>query len=179
MKHISEVLEDSYKDLWPHAPQTNQATHSGGRAQTDLEAHQKLAKAAELDCSGDVPRTDQSFTKDADLNIIVSRMGLTDGAILPQAPDPSAYGDFTQYPKDFRTAQDLIHQGNERFRALPAKLRARFNNRPEELWEWIQNPENHEEAVALKLLAKQEPAKLPTTSQESSGASPAPTDGKK
>lgn len=159
-----------------------QARHSTGRAQTDQAWHDEVAKAAELDASNDVPRTDQSFAKEADLNLIVARMGLTDGSILPQAPDPSHYGDFTQYPADFRTAQDIIHQGTERFMALPAKLRAQFNNRPEELWQWLQDEENHETAVTMGLLKKREPsppASLPTTSPASSENSPTNTAGTK
>lgn len=97
--------------------------------------------------------TQQHFTKDADINEIVRRFGVTDGAIPPQVMDPSYYGDFSDVP-DFRAAMDRTREAQEHFNALPADLRERFANDPVRLWDFVQREENAEEAVKLGLLHK-------------------------
>lgn len=106
--------------------------------------------------------TQQHHAKDADLNTIVKRYGITDGAIPPAALNPQFFGDFTD-AVDFRDHMDRVRHATERFNALPADLRAMFNNDPVELHDWVMNPENAEEAVKLGLLVKQE--KTPTNQQ--------------
>jgi len=105
--------------------------------------------------------TQQQFREDCDLNVLAVRFGLT-GAPLPPAPiDPSAYGDFTNVP-DLRTALDLVNDATNRFMELPSGLRTRFHNRPGELWEFVNNPENADEAVRLGLLRRVEPLQTET-----------------
>lgn len=100
--------------------------------------------------------TKQEFTDDANINLVLARFGVTDGAFMPYAVDPSYYGDFTDAP-DFRTALDNIRAASDHFNALPAKIRSQFNNDPATLYEWICDPANGEEAVQLGLLKKWEP----------------------
>ena len=73
--------------------------------------------------------TQQSFSIDADINVIVQRLGL-DRQELPPAPiDPSYYGDVSNVP-DLRAILDQANDARNRFMELPAKLRARFHNEP-------------------------------------------------
>lgn len=120
--------------------------------------------------------TMQKFTDDADINIVLARFGVGDGSILPALDkmlaeqmkniDPSYYGDFTE-ATDLKTALDRFQEAERRFMELPAKIRSRFNNRWEQLFEWVSDPANGEEAVAMGLLthapAPVPPATPPTT----------------
>lgn len=113
---------------------------------------------AELCCVKDFGEslTQQSFTQDADINVLVKRFGL-DNAKLPVAPiDPRFYGDFTDVP-DLRTALDIVRDAENRFMDLPAALRARFDNQPGKLWDFVNDPINAEACVQLGLLARPEP----------------------
>lgn len=105
--------------------------------------------------------TQQHFTADADLNEIVRRYGVTDGAIPPAPQDPSAYGDFTDVPT-FRQAMDNVAEAKNRFMSLPAALRAKFNNNAGIMFDWVSNPDNTEEAIKLGFLKRVEPVETPT-----------------
>lgn len=95
--------------------------------------------------------TQQHFAKDADINEIVRRYGISDGAIPPAAADPRYYGDFSDVP-DFRQALDATRTAAERFAALPHAIRERFGNDPVRLWQFVTNEANNEEAIKLGLL---------------------------
>lgn len=117
--------------------------------------------------------TQQSFTEDADINVLVKRFGL-DNAKLPVAPiDPRYYGDFTDVP-DLRTALDIVRDAENRFMDLPAALRARFDNQPGKLWDFVNDPVNAEACIQLGLLARQEPD--PTSGLASEPPAPPKTD---
>lgn len=114
------------------------------------EYHGDLARVENHEPS----QTNQHFAKDADINVIMDRFGVTDGAIPPAALDPSHFGDFTD-AVDFRDALDRTRIAKERFDALPANLRQRFGNSPLQLWQFVNDPDNLEEAVTLGLLKKE------------------------
>lgn len=97
--------------------------------------------------------TQAHFAKDADINDIMKRFGVKDGSIPPMAIDPRYFGDFTDAP-DFRQALDNIRDAQQRFALLPADVRARFNNDPVQLFQFVENPLNEDESVRLGLLQK-------------------------
>lgn len=104
---------------------------------------------------------------ESDINVLMQRMGITDGSILPGqmgVSDPRFYGDFTDMP-DLKEALDRTHHAEELFTQLPAKIRERFLNNPWKLNEWINNPENWDEAVKIGLLQQkpEEPKTPPET----------------
>lgn len=100
-------------------------------------------------------RTKQSFKQEADINYIVERWGSVNlGAQNQTRP---MYGDFTQVT-DFHGAQNQMLQAQEGFATLGARLRERFNNDPGALLDFVDNPENLEEAQALGILPKPAPA---------------------
>lgn len=101
----------------------------------------------------DVSLTQQHFAKDANLNTIMKRFGVTDGAFPPAALDPRFFGDFTD-AIDFREHLDRVRNAVDRFNALPADLRSQFNNDPILLHDWVTDPANANDAVELGLLAK-------------------------
>ena len=91
-----------------------------------------------------------------DLNVMLKRMGVKDGSVLPATlgvTDPRYYGDFTDAP-DLKTALDRIMDAEEKFMALPPQLRERFHNSALEMLQWVQDPNNIEEAIKLQMLKR-------------------------
>ena len=119
------------------------------RHQYDVARDKKEGDLAALECK-DESLTQQHFTEDADINVLAKRFGLTE--IPLTALDPALFRDTTNDP-ELRDVLDIQRDAKERFLALPAKLRKRFHNSPRELWDFVNDPENAEEAVRLGLLA--------------------------
>lgn len=128
------------------------------RTQYDDEADARERKATDIFCPEDV-QTSQDLSN-SDINQIVARFGITDGSVLPTSLGfpigPEYYGDFTEIP-DLRGALDAQRNISEIFAELPAKVRSRFQNDPYALWEFVNSPENLEEAVTLGLLSRRDP----------------------
>lgn len=135
------------------------------RHQYDEDRDEAEGLAAALDCK-DESLTVQSFTKDADLNEIARRFGINS---IPTIPFPEGEAiDTTQFP-DLRQILDAQREAANRFMGLPHKLRKRFHNSPKELWDFLQDPENADEAVRLGLLKRtQSSAGADATAENSS-----------
>ena len=92
--------------------------------------------------------TQQQFKEEADINTIVDRFMksgvLPTPAQMPQFMDIE--GNF-----DYQTAMNFVRQADENFMRMDAKVRARFNNSPQEFLEFFADPANTEEAVRLGL----------------------------
>lgn len=117
-----------------------------------------------LDCSPDGPgRTQQHFREECDINTIVERFGLT--GHVPQVLRLPEYGDYTGI-FDFQSAMNAINEAQKTFMSLPAKIRSRFENDPQQLLDFVSDPENTEEAIALGLATKpvtDDPTQPPAT----------------
>lgn len=124
------------------------------REQYDDEADARERAATDIDFTDSPSKTQQHFTAEADLNVIMKRFGITDGAIPPAAIDPKYFGDFSDVV-DMQVALNRTRIANDNFNALPADLRRQFNNDPVQLFAWVSNPKNTEEAVKLGLLSKE------------------------
>lgn len=94
-------------------------------------------------------RTQQSFRDECDINTIVRRFGLT--GQMPTNLRMPEYGDYSGVV-DFKTAMDAVGAAREGFERLPAEVRARFHNEPQELLEFLGNGDNREEAAKLGLV---------------------------
>lgn len=136
-------------------------------------------RASALHCP-EPTRTKQSFVEECDINTIVRRFKLT--GELPSNVRLPQYGDFTQ-AYDYKSAMDAIRAANESFNAMPADVRARFDNDPAQFVDFCNDEKNHAEALKLGLvmpkaasLAQSAPA-VPSTPQNaptgSQGPSPA------
>ena len=125
---------------------------------------------AGLKCS-DESLTQQQFKEEADINTIVDRF-LRSG-VLPTPVNMPQYVDY-EGVFDFQSAMNVVRAADENFMRLDAKVRARFNNSPQEFLEFFANPENTEEAIRLGLAIPQqaatgsrsEPAAEPTSKSE-------------
>lgn len=102
----------------------------------------------------------QQFAEESDINYIAERYGLT--GELPQVLDLPRYGNFEGI-FDFQTAQNAVILAKQQFMTLPAKLRSRFDNDPQKLLTFLENPDNRAEAEFLGLMEPQQPAQEPAT----------------
>lgn len=100
----------------------------------------------------------QQFRDEADINTIMERFGRTGELVAPvRMPQ---YGDFTGV-NDYHTAMNAVIDAQTSFDALPAKVRARFDNDPGQFVEFCLDDNNREEAVSLGLVAPTVPPVVP------------------
>lgn len=134
------------------------------------------SKETGLKCE-DVSKTQQQFKDDADINVIVERMKV--GYIPPTNLHMPLSGDFEGLTS-FKDAMNEIRRAQETFNALPAKVRARFHNEPDEFVQFCSDPENKDEAIKLGLAERPpEPVQSPQVPVPTGSTAPAPSEGTK
>lgn len=134
-------------------------------------------KRRRLQWSSDKPSMTQQHKKaECDVNSILEKYRKT-GQINHIRTKPGQYGDFSGH-QDFRSSLDKVLQANNAFNSLPAVIRKRFGNDPEQLVQFLDDNKNYEEAeklgfVVKKAETKQEPKNddQTTTNQGSNTAS--------
>lgn len=94
--------------------------------------------------------TKQSFLEESDINTIVRKFGVTGD--MPSNVRMPTYGDFTTV-HDFKSAMDSIALANESFDQMPAEVRARFHNDPQEFLQFCSDENNRQEAERLGLVS--------------------------
>ena len=104
-----------------------------------------------LDCE-DPSLAQQHFKDECDINNILRQFNVT--GLLPENSLSPRYGDFTGI-SDYHTAINRVIAAEDEFMSLPAQLRARFNNDPAQLIEFLDTPENLKEAISLGLVNPQ------------------------
>lgn len=111
----------------------------------------------------DASLAQQQFKDECDINNILRQFNIT--GQLPNAPLSPRYGDFTGI-SDYKTALDRVIAADEEFMSLPAELRARFDNEPANLIEFLDNEENRLEAEKLGLTTPKESFNVPTVEEQ-------------
>ena len=106
---------------------------------------------AGLTCE-DASLTQQQFKEESDINTIVARF--MKSGVLPTSTNMPQYVDY-EGVFDFQSAMNVIRSADENFMRMDAKVRARFNNSPQEFLEFFSNPENTDEAIRLGLAVPQ------------------------
>lgn len=101
-----------------------------------------------------VSLTVQSMAEDADINVLMHRYGIT--GKMPENPKIPVYADFTGIG-DYRSAVESVMLANQGFMELPATVRARFENDPQRLMEFMEDKANFAEAVKLGLCKEPPP----------------------
>jgi phage internal scaffolding protein len=109
----------------------------------------------------------QSERDESDINTIVKRFGL--GVPLPQGVVMPQYGDFTGVT-DYQSALNLINQADDNFMQFPADVRARFQNNPAYMLDFLANDSNRDEAAKLGLIVSPSPAVKTTPVVETTDA---------
>lgn len=112
--------------------------------------------------------TQQNQKEESDINNIVRKFGLT--GQLPSNLRVPQYGDFSDIT-DYQSALNAVMKADEAFFKLPAQIRSRFENDPEQFVEFCLDDNNRAEAEKLGLVIKKEPA-------VSGGVTPTETGGK-
>ena len=102
--------------------------------------------------SKSVSRTKQSFKDECDINCIMAKVNrhMINHRLNPKKP---VYGDFSNIP-DYAEMLNTVHRVRNSFNSLPAKIRAKFENDPEKLVAYMDDPNNLEEARELGLAPK-------------------------
>jgi phage internal scaffolding protein len=94
-------------------------------------------------------RTQQHFKSECDINHILERFNVT-GQLPPGSVQPQ-YGDFSGIT-DYQSALNAVMAAQDSFLALPAKVRARFDNNAALFVEFASDEANKDEMKALGLL---------------------------
>lgn len=110
----------------------------------------KVAVQLEFDFSQGL--TEQHHKDDCDLNIIVKNYVRT-GQLPTNQSGPGVFGDFSGAPEDYAEAVRMLDEARTAFAALPSNVRKRFNNDPQQLFAFLDNPDNRAEAEKLGLVA--------------------------
>jgi len=115
-------------------------------------------------------RTKQSFRDECDINHILRQFNVTGqlpvGSVQPQ------YGDFSGIT-DYQSALNAVMAAQDSFLALPAKLRAKFDNDPAVFVDWASDEANKDEMKALGLLREETAQAVVTSPSEADKAEPA------
>lgn len=99
-----------------------------------------------------VSMTQQHFKEECDINnIMKSYRGK-----IPACDEPAYFMDCTV--TDLQSAYEVADSIGARFDSLDSEVRARFNNNPLELLEFVHNADNQTAAIELGLLPKPAPA---------------------
>lgn len=95
--------------------------------------------------------TKQAMRDACDINRIMKRYQKT--GLIEHVKQGGTYGDFTDV-KSYHEAMNQVLAANEAFMTLAAELRARFNNDPSKMIEFLTDPANIKEAEELGLIEK-------------------------
>ena len=121
--------------------------------------------------------TQQSYANEAKIQNIVKKYD-SRGYFDTINRNPAQYGDFTQVT-DLSEAMNKIQSAKDNFMVIPSHIRERFNNNPQEFYEFASDEANFDELVDMGLATE----KVARTPQESSpvveekASSPAPSEG--
>lgn len=96
-------------------------------------------------------KTIQADMDAADINKIMARYEKT-GVIIDASgvERKPVYGDFTEV-KSYHETLGAVRRAEEAFSKLPVNVRNRFENDPQKLIDFLEDPKNNKEAVSLGL----------------------------
>lgn len=115
----------------------------------DYESHSRPRIV--FDPKKDKSLTNQADMEAADINKIMARYEKTGVLVDPLVGERKpTYGDFT-HVKSYHETLGAIRRAEQAFNLLPAGVRNRFYNDPQQLIDFLEDPENDEEAVKLGL----------------------------
>lgn len=116
-------------------------------------------RGSDLECL-DPSLAQQNFKDEVDINVLLERFKVT--GQLPQNVVLPTYGDFTGL-SDYQTAMAAVLRAKDQFNALPADIRNRFANNPQQFLEFCSDeanlPELRKMGLANPLPVQQDQAK--------------------
>ena len=93
--------------------------------------------------------TQQQFKAECDVNNILAKYKKT-GLVTHLAKHQGNFGDFSNV-EDYQTSLGKLMQAQAAFGTLPSELRAKFENDPAKLIEFLSDKKNDEEAIKFGL----------------------------
>lgn len=99
-------------------------------------------------------RTQQHMMESQDINLIMKKyqkVGIDYNRLPPS--QRGIYGDFTE-AKTYHEAHLAIIEARKGFMTLPSSVRARFENDPQQLFNFLNDPNNQQEAIDIGLIDK-------------------------
>lgn len=101
--------------------------------------------------------TQQQFKDEADINYIVSMYDSS--GVMPTfhgdgQPAQPVFGDFASLPDNAQEMYNRMIEAKNNFDSLPLEVRKRFNYDPAAFLDFVDNPENLDELVAMGLATK-------------------------
>lgn len=124
-------------------------------------------------------KTQQAPALDTDINTMIatfSKIGPRQANGLPFVPPPQfplVYGDSTLAPKSLSSAMQVVIDARKLFMQLPAELRQRMDNKPENFESWLQDDNNKE--LAIKFGLRKPAPKAPPSNDPIPHPVPTPT----
>nr|QJB20028.1 MAG: internal scaffolding protein [Microvirus sp.] len=95
-------------------------------------------------------RTQQQFAEECDINYIMKKYETT-GEFSTHFKQGGRYADFSNIT-DFQDMLHTVQYAQDAFMTLPAEIRSRFRNDPQQILTFLQDPKNYDEGVKLGLL---------------------------
>lgn len=117
---------------------------------------------AGLSCN-DQSLTQQQFKEESDINTIVNRF--MKSGVLPTPVNMPQYMDY-EGVFDYQSAMNAVRAADEQFMRMDAKVRARFNNSPQEFLSFFADPANTDEAIRLGLAVAKPVIETPVSTTE-------------
>lgn len=142
----------------------------------DEEHLQNMLDATAIDFSHDPGMTRQEPAEDADINVLMKRMGLDDGGRLPYFNNPDAmWGvDLSSIENDPVLIHNAMLHAQEIFMTIAADVRQKFTG-PADMYQYLADPANREEATKLGLLKFNDTTSAVSSSTGSVKEPPVPT----
>lgn len=112
----------------------------------------KFPARPRVDCSKDVRLTKQADRDEADVHKIIAKYEKT-GMISALNKAEPFYGDVSGY-SGLQDAFIKVQEATDLFMDMSAEIRERFDNDPIKMVEFLENPDNLEEAISLGMVVK-------------------------
>jgi len=119
---------------------------------TPPELRDYSKRPGQKDAEGNIQYfTEQSHKDQCNINSIVAKYDKT-GVLVHINQFEAQFGDMAG--EDYKTMLDTILDAKRNFSKLPSHIRKRFQNNPEKLLAFMEDPKNRDEAVKLGLINK-------------------------
>lgn len=120
---------------------------------TDLEMRVFCQRPGRIDGEGKpIYFTEQAHKDTCDVNKIIQKYD-RQGLINHVSHFEAQFGDVSGF--DFKTMQEKVLNAKSMFDKLPSAIRTRFNNDPQYLLTFMDDPNNRDEAIKLGLINSQ------------------------
>ena len=130
-------------------------------------------KAVVKTAVGKKTMTKQSFAEECDINNIMAKYQKT-GLIDHYNRNAPQYGFATSH--DFRESLELVKKAQDMFDELPSQIRRKFDESPQKVLAFCEDPNNRSEMAVLGLLNEEATSALEAEKKASDSASaPIPT----